>query len=158
MPSSVILVSISQLCSVPHRIWVDITLTHMHHLTTDCAILTWRRGVRGTDEQDQIGRSIQPPPRRFRQAFSDERSVLLGLYKKKGRVQDPLSDSEVEVVEEPSTVKRRRIDDPAVRPVPLSGPLSSLSPKFVSNLLSHQHTALCRVTTSTLGVTASLAC
>ena len=135
-----------QLYSVPHRIWVDIALNHTHHLTTDCAVFIRRKGVRGIDEQDQIDRFIQPPARRFRQDFSDERSALQHLNKQKGRAVDTPSDSEVEIIEwpssfnhlpdfnvdGPSTVKRRRIDNSTEPPLSLLSPLSSPIPSLAS--------------------------
>jgi len=114
-----------QTYSVNHHIWVDVSLNHTHHLTTDCAVLIKRKGIHGVDEHEQIDRFVSPPIRRFRQGFSDERAILRQKLKNRPRLvvdcQD--QDSDIEIPEGSPTkhyqdhdvqianrAKRRRVD------------------------------------------------
>ena len=97
-----------QLYSSAHCIWVDIELNHTHSLTTNCAVLMWRKGVHCIDQQDQLDRFVETKSvRRFRQGMADERAALRRLEKGKSKV-SPASvdiDSDIEVTDGPIASK-----------------------------------------------------
>jgi hypothetical protein len=117
-----------QLYSTTYHVWMDTPLDFKHSLTTNCTILLRRKGVTGIDEQDQINRFVDPhSPRRFRHNMPTERSAIREMLKDlkgKGKSVDiPLmedSNSDIEIVNTPRPLKRRRIKQPEE---PVSPPL-----------------------------------
>ena len=112
-----------QLYSTTYHVWMDTPLEFKHSLTTNCTIFLRRKGVTGIDEQNQINRFVGPhSPRRFRHDMPTERSAIREMLKDlkgKGKSVDiPLmedSNSDIEVVNTPRPLKRRRIKQEPVR-------------------------------------------
>jgi hypothetical protein len=113
-----------QLYSTTYHVWMDTPLNFKHSLTTNCAILLRRKGVTGTDEQDQINRFVNPhPPRCFRHGMPTEHSTIREMLKdlkgKEKGVAIPLvedSNSEVEIINTPKPLKRRHINQELITP------------------------------------------
>jgi hypothetical protein len=103
-----------QLYSTTYHVWMDTPLDFKHTLTTNCAILLRRKGVTGIDEQDQINRFVNPHPRRFRHDMPTERRAIREMLKDLKENED--SNSEVEIVNTPRPLKRRRIKQEPISP------------------------------------------
>ena len=132
-----------QLYSTTYHVWMDTPLDFKHSLTTNCAILLRRKGVTGIDEQDQINRFVNPHSlRRFRHDMPTERSAIREMLKDlkgKGKSVDiPVMDgsnSDIEIVNTPRPLKRRRIKQEPISP-PLQRPQISITIPTTPTILS----------------------